>query len=225
MRRTTAMASAISPLFHFFILFLFSLSPHLSLGHRTIREKDGREGAGVGVRRGHRVLMGFKETPSGSNLTYQCSPSGPCVACQYSEKNDEKYRCSETGYRIPFKCVEIGTDSNDAKGEKDRSRSTLENSIANKKIHVILHNADELPTSVSQRSLLAESSTSATESRSYITYRSCITPVNEEKLSVVGFEAIIFGMLLASGSFVYFRRKRSGAVPVGAVRLPTNSRF
>lgn len=30
--------------------------------------------------------MSFKETPIGTNITYDCSPSGPCVPCTYSEK-------------------------------------------------------------------------------------------------------------------------------------------
>nr|ABK95742.1 unknown [Populus trichocarpa] len=35
---------------------------------------------------GRRVLLSFKETPHGTNLTFDCSPSGPCVPCAYSEK-------------------------------------------------------------------------------------------------------------------------------------------
>jgi hypothetical protein len=35
---------------------------------------------------GRRVLLSFKETPRGSNATFECSPSGPCVPCLYSEK-------------------------------------------------------------------------------------------------------------------------------------------
>lgn len=43
---------------------------------RRSREREG----------GRRLLMSFKETPSGGNATFDCSPSGPCVACLYSEK-------------------------------------------------------------------------------------------------------------------------------------------
>ncbi|KAK9046615.1 hypothetical protein V6N11_052500 [Hibiscus sabdariffa] len=71
----------------------------------------------------HRVLMSFKEISKETNHTFDCSPSGPCVPCLYSEKSDKKYRCSETGYRIPFKCVETDDDSkaeNKQKTEKDR---------------------------------------------------------------------------------------------------------
>lgn len=35
---------------------------------------------------GRRALLGFKEKPNGGNVTYDCSPSGPCVPCAYSEK-------------------------------------------------------------------------------------------------------------------------------------------
>lgn len=33
-----------------------------------------------------RMMMSFKETPNGGNVTFDCSPSGPCVPCAYSEK-------------------------------------------------------------------------------------------------------------------------------------------
>lgn len=35
---------------------------------------------------GRRILKSFKETPEGLNVTYDCSPSGPCIPCLYSEK-------------------------------------------------------------------------------------------------------------------------------------------
>nr|GMD18234.1 structural polyprotein [Ipomoea batatas] len=74
-----------------------------------------------------RMMMSFKETPNGGNVTFDCSPSGPCVPCAYSEKSDEKYRCSETGYRIPFKCEEIKDSSKEAENKKmKKTRSTLE---------------------------------------------------------------------------------------------------
>nr|GEW71080.1 transmembrane protein, putative [Tanacetum cinerariifolium] len=47
------------------------------------------------LRRGLKVS--FKE--SNSNVTFDCSPSGPCLPCQYHEKKDETFRCSETGYQ------------------------------------------------------------------------------------------------------------------------------
>lgn len=177
------------------------------------------------VRGGRRLLMSFKETPTGGNVTFDCSPSGPCVACLYSEKKDEKYRCSETGYRIPLKCEETGAGSNEANSKTaQKGRSILENSSAEGKLHMILRNAKVLTSSTKHRSLLADLSTSASGSEAYITYRSCIPAVNEEKLSVLGFEGIMLGMLLISSSVIYIKRKRSGAPP-GAVRIPTSSRF
>ncbi|PSS13557.1 N-acetyl-beta-glucosaminyl-glycoprotein like [Actinidia chinensis var. chinensis] len=213
------MVSSNSPSFLLCLLVLISLSPHLSLGHRTSGERF-RGG-------GRRVLTSFKETPSGGNVTFECSPSGPCVSCLYSEKNDEKYRCSETGYRIPLKCVESVAGSNQANDKKSqKSRSALENTSAEAKLHVMLHNAEEISSSIKHRSLLADSSKSTSWSQAYITYRSCIPAVNEEKLSVLGFEGVILGLLLLSSSVIYFKRKRNSAVSgVGAVRIPTNSRF
>nr|GMD16978.1 uncharacterized protein LOC109161028 [Ipomoea batatas] len=139
-----------------------------------------------------RMMMSFKETPNGGN-------------------SDEKYRCSETGYRIPFKCEEIKDSSKEAESKKmQKTRSTLE--------------AHSYP--IRQRSLLEDSSTSENGVQAYITYRSCITPVSEERLSVLGFEGIMMGLLMISGSAIYVKRKRANAVPGGApVRVPNSSRF
>ncbi|KAF5741026.1 Structural polyprotein [Tripterygium wilfordii] len=93
---------------------------------------------------------------------------------------DAKYRCSETGYRIPFKCIEIEDGSKDANGKKSRNgRSTLETSDSNFERH---------------RSLVDDSPTIEGKSQAYITYRSCIPAVNEEKLSVLGFEMWILSL-------------------------------
>ena len=35
---------------------------------------------------GRRGLLSFIETPKGSNVSFECSPSGPCISCLYSEK-------------------------------------------------------------------------------------------------------------------------------------------
>ncbi|KAM1170671.1 hypothetical protein ACFX13_021441 [Malus domestica] len=197
-----------------FLLLLFSIAFNLlSLAHATI----GSEESGGGI--GRRALLSLKETPHGSNATYECSPAGPCVPCLYPEKKDEKYRCSETGYRIPLKCVEMKHGSKEAKMKgAQKSRSALE----------ISHNieesdkADNLGTYVKHRSLLDDSSTQ--EPQAYITYRSCIPAVNEEKLSVLGFEVIVLFLLLISGSLVYFRRKQTTST-AGFVRIQNNSRF
>lgn len=44
----------------------------------------GSEEIGGGI--GRRALLSLKETPHGSNATYECSPAGPCVPCLYPEK-------------------------------------------------------------------------------------------------------------------------------------------
>ncbi|XP_057774757.1 uncharacterized protein LOC130993733 isoform X2 [Salvia miltiorrhiza] len=167
-----------------------------------------------------RTLMSIKETPIGGNVTFDCSPSGPCIPCLRAEKNDEKYRCGETGYRIRLKCVPSGSGSKDSKSTKGhKKRSTLEFT----ELGDNQHDGDLNISSTRQRRLLGDSSKSGP--RSYVTYRSCIPAVNEEKLSVLGFEALMLGLLVSSGSFIYFRRKRA-AVPGGVpVRLPTSSRF
>ncbi|KAL7132962.1 hypothetical protein ABFS83_12G110200 [Erythranthe nasuta] len=167
-----------------------------------------------------RSLMGIKETPNGGNVTFDCSPSGPCIPCARSEKRDEKYHCGETGYRIRLKCVPSGSDSKDAKSSKGQEkRSTLESEDSG----FNHRDSEQITSSSRQRRLKSDSSKSK---GSYATYRSCIPAVNEEKLSVLGFEAIMLALLVSSGSFIYVRRKRSSAAAGGApVRLPTNPRF
>eukprot|EP00258_Populus_trichocarpa_P050348 XP_024466367.1 uncharacterized protein LOC7492409 isoform X2 [Populus trichocarpa] len=149
---------------------------HSRVGHRSHDRNGGL---------GRRVLLSFKETPHGTNLTFDCSPSGPCVPCAYSEKSDEKYRCSETGHRIPFKCVEINHDTENEKGKQHspNGRSAVEISD-DVNPHVMLQ---ETTASNEGRTLLDDSSTAKGGSQAYITYRSCIS-VNTEKLSVLGFE-------------------------------------
>ncbi|KAJ4711214.1 Mediator of DNA damage checkpoint protein 1 [Melia azedarach] len=213
-----------SPIFIFLLLIIrfSSISNQASAFQYEIKTTERRS---VGV--GQRLLLSFKETPHGSNSTFECSPSGPCVPCQYSEKNDEKYRCSETGYRIPLKCVE-SEDLSKIENEKKTQtrRAAFEISNDSVKPHVVLHDMDRLITSVNHRSLLDDSSTSKGKSQAYITYRSCIPAVNEEKLSVLGFEGIVLCLLVISGSAVYFRRKRALTTSgVGAGRSSANSRF
>ncbi|KAK9063425.1 hypothetical protein SSX86_017295 [Deinandra increscens subsp. villosa] len=169
-------SSKFLPFHHLFVLaitfnfFVVYSSPDPSASH----ELGGR---GVGLR----GLKSFKETATGTNVTFDCSPSGPCVPCLYSEKKDVSYRCSETGYRIPMRC-EKSVDENKKRKVKEDSSST------------------------------------EVESEMYVTYRSCIPAVNEEKLSVLGFEALML-VLLMSSWFVILRRKGG----LGAIRLPTNA--
>ncbi|KAJ4836776.1 hypothetical protein Tsubulata_013598 [Turnera subulata] len=199
----------------FLLLFsaiaLLSASSPLAVDH-TASPNNGGGRRGFG-RRG---LLSFKETPHGSNLTFECSPSGPCVPCLYSEKNDKKYRCSETGYRIPLKCVESKLASNKKNAKSSHnSRSAMEIFHENAKPPVMLHEA----TTIKPRSLADELSTE-NGSQFYITYRSCIPAVNEEKLSVIGFEGIVLFALLISSTAVYYRKKQTATMSgVGSGRI------
>lgn len=104
-------------------------------------------------------------------------------------QKDEKYRCSETGYRIPFKCVEIKASSQEVNNNNEKkNRSALEDTDTAARPHVMKHNEQALTSSARQRSLLDDSSTSKSGMHTYITYRSCVLSVNEENLSVLGFE-------------------------------------
>ncbi|KAK6922104.1 hypothetical protein RJ641_012611 [Dillenia turbinata] len=167
--------------------------------------------------------MSFKETPAGGNTTFECSPSGPCVPCQYPEKKNAKYHCSETGYRIPLQCVEIRGDLKEKNGKKSqKTRSALEEFHGSAETYTL--NNVKVTSKSGRRVLLDNLSASGSGLQTYITYRSCIAAENEEKLSVIGFEVMMFSFLLISGSYVYFRRKWIATMP-GAVRAPSNSKF
>ncbi|KAJ0985242.1 hypothetical protein J5N97_003598 [Dioscorea zingiberensis] len=171
---------------------------------------DMDRGGGLG-----RSLLSFRETKG--NASFQCSPSGPCVPCQYSEKqNDDKYHCSETGYRIPLKCVEVQDDS------KEENHSKIQ-----RKLLFLQKQKEKLVTAASYvrwRKLLNNSSKTENGKQNYITYRSCVPADNEEKLSVLGFEAIMVFLLFISSAAIYLRQKRALVMPgVSMVRIPTNS--
>ncbi|KAL9240907.1 hypothetical protein vseg_015073 [Gypsophila vaccaria] len=157
--------------------------------------------------------LGFKEKIEGSNSTFDCNPSGPCIPCQYSEKSEDKYRCSETGYRVPFKCT--ANVEKEVSGKKDHSTPGGSSS------------GGEDATAKDKTSAADNKSSQEVERHEYVTYRSCLQDANEEKLSVLGFEVFILGMLLVSGSFIVLRRKKTVAATAGAggVRLQSNPRF
>ncbi|CAN1852630.1 hypothetical protein LINPERHAP1_LOCUS40706 [Linum perenne] len=174
------------------LLFFFIVSSSAELdssssNHGTFSSSNRISVSNGGFRR--RVLLGFKETPSGSNVTFNCAPSGACVPCQYSEKSELKYRCSETGYRIPLKCKEIKDDVKLEKKEKsEKSRSDMEAS----------EGSGVQEASDAGRNLEEDSSKPKGGSQAYITYRSCIPPVDEEKVSVLGFEVCHISYTVAS---------------------------
>ncbi|KAJ4874705.1 Uncharacterized protein Rs2_39723 [Raphanus sativus] len=217
---------------HLIILFVYAVAISSSfLAVRSHEQNNGDEEMRSRGGGGRRLLLGFKETPKGSNVTFECSPSGPCVSCNSSEKRKEKYRCSETGYRIPFKCREVRGGGEEASShKKDAEEKTQQNEQSNAS-----NNDDEEvvvdASSVKQRNLRDDDSSSspaskAKKSQSYKTYRSCVPSADEERVSVLGFEAVMLGLLLVSGSAVYYRKKQT--VPMAGVssgRSQSNSRF
>ncbi|CAN6175326.1 unnamed protein product [Urochloa humidicola] len=157
-----------------------------------------------------RSLLGFVEAQG--NASYQCTPSGPCIPCQYSEKNDDKYSCSETGYRLPLKCVQAQNVTKE--GNKNKQRKILDDASTS---------GGTKSTSGNTKPTSGSGSTKSTSGgpKYYITYRSCVPLEGEEKLSVLGFEVMMAGMLLVSGPFVYYRKRRTNIMQ-GAARIPTS---
>ncbi|XP_074571366.1 uncharacterized protein LOC141827923 [Curcuma longa] len=209
-RRWTAMLAL--------VLTSFWRSIPSALGEAADGE-GGDLGASAGGAGGGRLLLSFQEVKG--NASFRCSPSGPCLPCQYSEKNDDKYRCSETGFRVPLKCIQVNDSTDEAKKIKARRKLlSLENQayLAQKQLFTTL-------TNYKWRKLLAASSKSENKEETYITYRSCEPVDREEKISLLGFEVIMAGLLLISGSVVYLRQKRTALMPgvVAPVRIPSNS--
>ncbi|XP_022943147.1 uncharacterized protein LOC111447964 isoform X3 [Cucurbita moschata] len=209
---------------HHFLLLLFCFSASLD-AQQNLGRIGRNEETEIGF--GRRALLSFKESPHGSNVTFDCSRSGPCVACLLSEKKDENYGCSETGYRIPLKCVEVKDTSKVSNEKKSHDgRSTLEMSYEHKLVNHLQSDASDHASSVAHRHQRDGSISGTVGSQDYIIYRSCIPSVNDEKLSVLGFEGIVLGLLLISGSVVYFRRKRSvSTAGFASGRVQSNSRF
>lgn len=83
--------------------------------------------------------------------------------------------------------MKIESSLNNGNGEKEKKdRSALESKGSEVK------HAKELSSSATQRSLLDDSSSVESGNQAYITYRSCIPAVNEERFSVLGFEVSSF---------------------------------
>ncbi|KAF3783373.1 hypothetical protein EJ110_NYTH32077 [Nymphaea thermarum] len=151
-----------------------------------------------GSMRSRRQLRTFKELRG--NTTFECSPSGSCVACHYSEKSDEKYHCSETGYRIPFKCAEVehSLEENGQKYQKGRLalQGTFELYSSN---HWNAYSAFQQrkdfasPERLLGRRLLKGSSSKEEKKKKqhYMIFKSCTPTVDGEKLTILGFENAI----------------------------------
>lgn len=87
-----------------------------------------------------------------------------------------------------MKCIKLEDNAKATNNKKSKdSRSTLENPYSKENLSGVLQDT-ELTTSITTRRLLDDSSRLDDSSQAYITYRSCIPAVNEEKLSVLGFE-------------------------------------
>ncbi|KAL9249126.1 hypothetical protein AKJ16_DCAP01830 [Drosera capensis] len=177
------------------LLLICSLSPSSAATRLTIESGRVGRGGGGDVGRRRRLLLSFMEKRGGGNSTFECSPSGPCVPCQYSEKvlrkweesrgelniwrKDDNFRCSETGYHIPLKCTKV---TEKTKTADPKNRSILEGSSD----QTNMQDAETIVMVKKHRSLLENGSKD--EADEYISYRSCIPAVDEERLSVLGFE-------------------------------------
>lgn len=173
------------------------------------------------------------------NATFKCLSSGPCVPCSYSEKSDEKYHCSETGYRIPYKCIELKTNFK----EINREQIGKEGYPAKDEIEAGISSEYKNDHSQSQQNRKINSQNDTTEGKNgnwrrlsettesledgkqirHI-FSSCVPAADDEKLSVLGFEGIVLCLLLICSLVVYYRKKKSFVIS-GATRIPTNSRF
>ncbi|XP_031491765.1 uncharacterized protein LOC116258640 isoform X2 [Nymphaea colorata] len=209
------------------LLLILSLSPSSSSSSSMLAQ-------GATSRR---QLRTFKELRG--NTTFECFPSGPCVACHYSEKDflqsDEKYHCSETGYRIPFKCADV-EHSLEVNGQKyQKGRLALQGTSAlYSSNHWNAYSAFQQrkdfasPERLLGRRLLKGSSSKEEKKKKqhYMIFKSCTPTVDGEKLTILGFEGIILCLLLVSCPIIYIRKKHTSlASGLGMLRIPTNSRY
>lgn len=173
------------------------------------------------------------------NATFECSSSGPCVPCSYSEKSDEKFHCSETGYRMPYKCIEVKSDFKEVNREqigkesypvKDEIEARISSEYKNarpqgqenQKMNSQNHNTEGKN---GNRRRLSEATQSLEDGKQiHHIFGSCVPAADDEKLSVLGFEGIVLCLLLICSPVVYYRKKKSFVIS-GATRIPTNSRF
>lgn len=123
---------------------------------------------------------------------------------------------------MPLKCVEIQENSKqETSNKKQRTLYSHHDREATAQVHQRLLTAVR---KLQWRRLVDDLSTSEAGKQSYITYRSCVPVDGEEKLSVIGFEMIMVGLLLISVSVMYWKQKRGALMPgVVAVRLPSSA--
>lgn len=172
------------------------------------------------------------------NATFDCSSSGPCSPCSYSEKSDEKYHCSETGYRMLFKCVEVSGFKEVNKEQIVKDSFPLKDEIQagissdykdahsqSQQTQKMNSQNDDTEGKDGNWRRLSETTQSLEDGKQiHHIFRSCLPAADDEKLSVLGFEGIVLCLLLICSPFVYYRKKKSFVVS-GATRIPTNSRF
>lgn len=112
-------------------------------------------------------------------------------------QGDDKYHCSETGYRIPFKCTEF-KHSLEANGQKfHKGRIALEGaselySSNHWDAYSTLQERKNFasPERYLRRRLLKDSSSKEEnkQKQHYMIFRSCTPTVDEERLTILGFE-------------------------------------
>eukprot|EP00250_Pteridium_aquilinum_P014283 c21890_g1_i1 orf=494-1093(-) len=166
----------------------------------------------------------YDRTETRGNTTFGCSSSGPCTPCSYSEKSDdETYHCSTTGYRQSYRCAELGSDGSNghSAGDKASSRGLSSEEISKRGLH---ESKEALSGWVGRKAFESEDTTMHDARQVLHIYSSCIPTNSDDKLSVLGFEGIVLGLLALSAPLIYHRKRRNFTM-TGMSRLPTSSRF
>lgn len=182
--------------------------------------------------------IGFDRKETSGNSSLGCSASGPCTPCSYTEKSDdEKYHCSTTGYRQPYRCVELGENlfngdaSKETNQEHNRAGGSSLKTMSERVLQDIEHDQERgidkqgLVGVVGRKLFEAEDVTTHDGQLVFHVFYSCVpTDDTDERLTVLGFEGIVLGLLAVSAPLIYYRRRRSFASS-GMTRLSTNTRF
>ncbi|KAG6548780.1 hypothetical protein Mapa_009541 [Marchantia paleacea] len=159
----------------------------------------------------------FTRPEKQGNVTWLCTPSGPCVGCSQSEKQDPNFKCKPTGYHVPQKCVEDMEEAKNAKKLAVGSQQRKEKDAA----AAAKTDEDSYEDGGRRRAEgLAEEG-----KQIYVLYKSCLPTEVREKLSVLGFEGVVLGLLAISAPFVYFRKKKGAAPAPNMQRVPSSARF